>query len=122
MAKKKSKHDINLLDLIPTQCFGWSEDAEGIVTVDMPRFHVAWMQRLLVPRAKYPYIRVKLDRFGSHVWKQVDGKRNVSAIAERLRAEFGDAVEEHEDRVAAFMRMLQRRAFITLKTAAGEIV
>ncbi|MBI5648367.1 MAG: PqqD family protein [Ignavibacteriae bacterium] len=116
------KQDINLLTLIPTRTFGWSEDEEGVVTVDMPRFHVAWMQRLLVPRAKYPYIRVKLDRFGSHVWKQIDGVRTVLEVAELLRAEFGDAVEDHEARVAAFMRLLQRRAFVTLKTAEGEVV
>ena len=122
MKKRPSKHDVNLLELIPTRRFGFSENAEGDVTVDMPRFHVEWMQRLLVPRAKSPFIRVKLDAFGSHVWKHIDGSLNVLRISERLRTEFGETLEQPEERVAAFMKLLQRRGFISLKTTDGEEV
>jgi hypothetical protein len=122
MFGRKQKEELNLLDLIPSRCWGHSVDEAGRVTVDMPRFHVAWMQRLLVPRGKCPFIKINLDEFGSHVWLRCDGASTIGAIAESLAAEFGDQVQPVHDRLAVFFRQLRQRGFITLHQADGTPV
>ncbi len=114
--------DLNLLELVPERCWTSATNDEGIVEVDMPRFHIPWMQKHLVPKRKYPYIRIKLDAFGSHVWNAIDGATDVGVIAERLRTEYGEEVEPVHDRIAAFFRQLHQRGFVRLRTASGELV
>ena len=77
---------------------------DGLVTVDMPRFHIAWMQRYLVPASKSPFIKVKLDRFGSRAWLCCDGARTVGSVAEILENEFGEEVPAADDTVDAVLR------------------
>lgn len=119
---RKDTPDLNLLELVPERCWTSMTRDDGIVEVDMPRFHVAWMQKYLVPKGKYPYIRIKLDPFGSHVWNAIDGTTNIGDLSERLRTEYGDAVEPVHDRIAVFFRQLHQRGFVRLRTAAGELV
>lgn len=102
----------NVLTLVPERLFGHQVDDDGIVTVDMPRFHVAWMQRLLVPRRRYPYIRIKLDRFGSRAWLLIDGARSVGTVAQELERAFGDDVHPVHERLGTFVQLLERRGFI----------
>ena len=115
----RKKDELNLLELVPSRNWGHSVDEAGRVVVDMPRFHIAWMQRLLVPRSKSPFIRVNLDDFGSHVWLRCDGATSIGAIAESLIAEFGEKVQPVHERLAVFIRQLRQRGFITLRKADG---
>ncbi len=120
--KRRSKAEINLLELIPERLFAHSVKDDGLVVVDMPRFHVAWMQKYLVPRAKYPFIKISLDRFGSDVWLRIDGHSDVSGIAAGLKESFGQEVEPVLERIAVFMRQLERRGFIRFRTREGGTV
>ncbi len=54
---------------------------------------------------------VKLDRFGSFVWKQMDGNRNIIAIGALVREEFGDQAEPLYERLAKFVKMLRDNRF-----------
>ena len=114
--------DINLLELIPERMFGETTHEDGTIVVDMPRFHVAWMQKYLVPKRKDPFIKVKLDRFGSRVWLRCDGTANVNEIADALVAEFGEEVEPVHDRLSVFFRLLRQRGFVRLRNADGSFV
>jgi hypothetical protein len=116
------KPDINLLDLIPERMFGDSTNEEGNIVVDMPRFHIPWMQRYLVPKRKDPFIKIKLDRFGSRVWLRCDGAANVNEIADALVAEFGDEVQPVHERLGVFFRLLKQRGFVRLRKADGSFV
>lgn len=122
MARKKKHEDpeVNLLELIPERCFDAVEGDEGNVVVHMPRFHVPWMQKHLIPKWKDPYIKVKLDPFGSHIWRRIDGKRAITEIADSLVEEFGDEVQPIEDRLGTFFKQLKDRGFVTLKSRTGD--
>ena len=122
MARKLSRKNLNLLDLIPERAFGHAVGEDGLVTVDMPRFHIAWMQRYLVPASKSPFIKVKLDRFGSRAWLCCDGARTVGSIAEILENEFGEEVRPVHERIGKFIHLLKNRGFIRLRTADGTSV
>ena len=119
MFQRKPKEELNLLELVPSRCWGHSVDEAGRVTVDMPRFHVAWMQRLLVPRGKSPFIKINLDEFGSHVWLRCDGATPIGTIARSLEVEFGESVHPVYERLAVFFRQLRERGFITLRKSDG---
>ena len=61
----------------------------GIVTVDM--VHKGIFDKLAQKLWVTPKVsHVKLDRFGSFVWKQMDGNRNIIDIGVLVREEFAD--------------------------------
>jgi hypothetical protein len=88
----------------------------------MPRFHVPWMQKYLVPKRKDPYIRITLDEFGSFAWNLCDGKMTVLQIADQLENHFGEAIAPVYERVGSFFRQLRPRGFVHLRKADGTIV
>lgn len=118
----RSRNNINLLELVPTRCFGHSVNDDGIVVVDMPRFHVKWMQEHLVPKSKYPFIRISLDPFGSFVWLSIDGQRTVADIIDACVQQFGDEIQPVHERMGKFIHMLRSRGFITIRGADGQEV
>ena len=122
MFRKKNNEQVNLLELIPELVFHHSLNEEQIVIVDMPRFHVSWMQKYLVSKSKAPFIKIKLDAFGSHVWNLCDGQKNIGEISESLTQQFGDEVQPVYERLAAFFRQLHDRGFVRLRKADGSYV
>ena len=81
------------------------------MTVDM--MHKGIFDKLaqklwVTPRVSH----VKLDRFGSFVWKQMDGNRNIIAIGALVREEFGDQAEPLYERLAKFVKMLRDNRFV----------
>lgn len=108
--KKKNQ---NYLEKVPVRNpgFSWKEDEQGIVTVDMVHKGIfdKLAQRLWVtPKVSH----VKLDRFGSFVWKQMDGNRNIIDIGVLVREEFADQAEPLYERLAEFVRMLRDNRFV----------
>ena len=88
MGRIKMK-DKNYLEQIPVRNpdFPWKENEQGIVTVDMVHrgFFPMLAQKLwITPKVSH----IKLDHFGSFVWKQVDGNRNLIEIGVMVKEEF----------------------------------
>jgi hypothetical protein len=119
--KRKKAEEINLLHLTPERLFGYSENDKGFVVVDMPRFHIPWMQKYLVPRWKNPFIRITFDEFGSYTWNLCDGSRDVHAIADALTEHFGDTIQPIYDRLGVFFRQLKSRGFVSLRKPDGTL-
>ena len=109
---KRSKTDVNLLELVPRRIVEHEVDEARIVTVLMPRFKNRLLKRLLVPRHRSPFIKIKLDEFGSEVWFLCDGARTVGDIAAALREKFGERIEPCHDRLALFFKQLERAGFV----------
>jgi hypothetical protein len=122
MRKKEPKENINLLDLTPERIFDFTINDANHVVVAMPRFHVAWMQKYLVPKRRDPFIKITLDEFGSLAWNLCDGTRNVHAISEALVEHFGESVQPVYERIGVFMRQLKDRGFIRLRKMDGSIL
>ena len=110
---KRTRADVNLLDLIPRRTAEHEIDEANIVTVLMPRFRNRFMQRWLVPRYRSQYIKIKLDEIGSEVWLLCDGTRNVGEIAARMKEKFNERIEPCNDRLATFFRQLEQAHFIS---------
>ena len=108
------KKDHNYLEKEPVRNpeFSWKEDGQGIVTVDM--VHKGIFDKLAQKLWVTPKVsHVKLDRFGSFVWKQMDGNRNIIDIGVLVREEFADQAEPLYERLAEFVKMLRDNRFVT---------
>jgi Coenzyme PQQ synthesis protein D (PqqD) len=110
---RRPKREVNLLELVPQRIAEHETDEAGIVTVLMPRFRNRIMKRLIEPRHRSPFIRIKLDEIGSAVWLLCDGRRNVREIAEQLRDQFKEKIEPCNDRLGLFFRELENARFIS---------
>ena len=120
MFRRKDKSKINLLELTPSQRVSWETAENGTVVVLVPKFHNEFLVRWLMPRLRYPYVRLKLDPLGSFVWKQCDGTTSVSVIAERMQAEFGDSLQQVHDRIRTFLLMLEKTDVVDLYERGTE--
>jgi len=120
MMRRKKRLSINLLDLTPEQLAGWETAENGNVVVLIPKFQHELLVKWLLPRLKYPHVRVKLDKLGSFVWKQCDGRTTVAEMADRMRAEFQESAESAEDRIRTFLLMLEKSELVNLNAHAIE--
>ena len=120
MMRWRDRQSVNLLALTPNQRVGWETAENGNVVVLVPKFQHKLLVRWIVPRLKYPHVRVKLDKIGSFVWKQCDGRTTVAEIAERLRTEFAESAGSAEDRIRTFLLMLEKSDAVNLNAHAAE--
>ncbi len=109
MAKKK---DENFLDYIPrhNKNFPW-EEKNGIVEVRQENIGaMKWLTQKLFKKPRYSYI--KLDEFGSFVWKQIDGERTVLEIGELVEKEFGEKAAPVYERLSKYIKILHEQRFV----------
>ncbi len=110
---RTTSEPLNLLDLRPGRNVAWEDGQGAAVVLLVPKFRAPFLRKWLIPLLPSPAFRVKLDEFGSFVWRRCDGATPVSAIAEQLRERFGPGVEPLYERIEVFLRRLQRDEFIT---------
>jgi hypothetical protein len=108
----------NLLDLKPVRRVTWEDLDDGRVVLLVPKFTHRFWVKWLVPRLRKPHFRVRLDEYGSLVWKHCDGETSVSEIAEAMRERFGDRAEPLHDRLVVFIRRLERGDLIDVPRTA----
>lgn len=101
-------------DLIPKKSIGWEDGSDGGAVLLVPRFRKGPLARWLQPRLKRPYIRVRLDEFGSFVWRLIDGKNSFNQISKSMSGEFGDKIAPADERLQKFLTLLQRNNFAEL--------
>ncbi len=105
---------LNLLELKPSRSLEWEDNADGEVVLLVPKFSAPLLRRWLLPLLPTPAFRVKLDSFGTFVWRRCDGVTPVSEIAAQLSRRFGPGVEPLYERIEVFLRKLQQNGFITI--------
>jgi hypothetical protein len=113
--RARQQAPVNLLDLRPRRVVKWETEANGTVVLIIPKFKNRFAVRWFVPMLAKPNVRLKLDAYGSFVWNHCDGRTTVSAIGERMRSEFGSAVEPVYDRIALFLGRLDKEHFLSLR-------
>jgi hypothetical protein len=113
---RAGKRDRNLLELKPKRNVEWEERDGRRVVLHAPRFRGAFLGKWLVPLLPRPTFRISLDAFGSFVWLRCDGNTSVADIGNALRAEFGPDVEPLYERIAAFLRKLEREDLLSIRS------
>ena len=78
----------------------WRITDDGMVEVDMEH--------------KGFYHRIALDKYGTVVWKSMDGENTVADIVRIMEETFPDETDRMLDRVVTFTATLQHNGFITM--------
>ena len=110
------KPEENLLDFVPQHNIDWEINSENhLIVLKKPKFNNSFLKKHLLPLLKDPNFRIKLDEYGSQVWRQIDGRHSVMQIANLLKEEFGEVVDPVYERVGKFILSLEKSKFIIYK-------
>jgi len=105
----------NLFEMVPDRVHEWAEDAEGKIRVLVPRYGKSAVGRWFASLMGRPHIEVRLDDIGSAIWRACDGGTPVVDIAHRIEKRFGAMVDPVEDRLARYLRQLERGGLVRLR-------
>ena len=112
MAKKKSENYLDFIPVINPQNT-WSAGEDGLITIHMVNrgFYNVLAQKLFhTPRVSH----IALDTYGSFLWKEMDGKKNVGQLALLLKEQFGEEAEPLYNRLVRYMQILRNNRFVLI--------
>lgn len=112
---KKAKESENLLDLIVNrnEKHSWIELDNEIVQIHIHRN--TRLDKVVRKFFKTPEVmKIDLDKYGSFIWKEIDGKSNVGTIADKFSKNFGEEVEPLYDRLIHYVNILKNNEFISI--------
>lgn len=113
---KKNIISENFLERHPQRnaLINWSQSEDGTATLEIENngFFNKIAQKLF---GKPPITYVHLDKTGSFVWPLIDGEKDIIAIGELVKEEFGDEAEPLYERLAKFFQILESYNFITYR-------
>lgn len=113
--RKRILKSTNTLDLTPVKLYSDQKNDEGLITVVIPKFKNKIAVKLISPRLKSDHFKVKLDKFGSAVWEKINGNVKVEKIIKDVKKNFGDELEQEEERITKFIFQLYSQGFISFK-------
>ncbi|MDS0527080.1 PqqD family protein [Clostridium sp. SHJSY1] len=99
----KNNEDVLNIVYNITNHLQYEVDKDNIVTILEKQDHK--IQRFFRKiRFKIPeYKKITLDEYGSFVFLQIDGKRNVKDIGERLEVRFGNEIQPLYERLLVYL-------------------
>lgn len=107
------KQKKNYLDFVPKKnpVFCWELDDDGMVVILIENKGI--YNRIAQKLLKKPRVsRITLEKFGSFIWRQIDGTRSVYEISGLVSEEFGEEAEPLIERLVKYLRILQNNRFI----------
>ena len=105
------REDILLAIPIKNPKVAWEENKAGRVRLKLERKDLLYsIMKVLTGKARID--KVPLDKYGSFIWRNIDGKHNVSEIQELLREEYQEEIENLEERVFQYFKVLKGHQFI----------
>lgn len=110
MAKKTKENYLDFIPVINPQNT-WDADEAGVVTIHMVNrgFYNRLAQKVFhTPRVSH----IKLDEYGSFLWRKMDGTRTVGELAQGMKERFGERAEPLYDRLVQYMRILHNNRFV----------
>jgi hypothetical protein len=117
--KKKSNYP-NLMELIPHRTYSHETAENGRISVLIPRFHNKILAKIFNSMVRDPFVRVKLDEFGSGVWLEIDGQKTVQTISGNMLQKHGEKIQPVLERVSKFLNQLYIYKLINFNEMKGE--
>ncbi|WP_337866997.1 PqqD family protein [Ignavibacterium sp.] len=113
--RRKILKSANTLDLHPVKNYKDEVDDDGIVRVLIPKVKNDFLKNILTKLNKNVYMKVKFDKYGSEVWKRIDGNRDVNMIVNDITNVFLSELSEADNRTINFIFILYQQGFISFK-------
>ncbi len=100
----------------PYRRLRWLEGSDGRVVVLRPRLGEGRLGRWVGGLFRDPYYRIRLDDFGTFVWKACDGETSLDVIAQQMQKRFGRDVEPADERLGRFVQKMLSSRLIAVGT------
>jgi len=117
--RRKILKNANYLDLTPICTKEHLIGTDKKVVVIIPKFTNKFAVQSIVPKLKYPDMKLNLDEIGSEVWLAIDGRKKVKEIAVELSQRFGDKIQPIDERLTKFLTQLYEQRLITFDEIKG---
>lgn len=102
------------LMFIPKQAeLEWSTNKEGLVEIKMPKFNSNFGKSFCKVIKKDNNFTANMDKFGSLVWKNCDGRKTVKEILKLMKKEFPKE-ENLDQRLILFLQQMNSLNYINL--------
>lgn len=88
----------------------WEENKSGRVRIKVERKDILY-SIIKALTGKVRIDKIPLDRYGSFVWKHIDGKTTIAVIQERLKEEY-EEIENLEERTMNYLEALKEHQFV----------
>ena len=100
------------LSFIPIRVgYEWMVDDEGFVHITVPKFQGKWGTRLCRVLRRTQTFTADMDRLGSIVWLQCNGKNTVKDILEEVKKEYTDE-NELDQRLFLFLQQMKNLNYL----------
>jgi len=112
---KKVKESENFLDLIinRNEKHSWIELESDIVQIQIHRN--TRLDKVVRKIFRTPEVmKIDLDKYGSFIWKEIDGSSDVASIANKFSDNFGEEVEPLYERLIHYVNILKNNEFISI--------
>lgn len=121
MRKKKQQKQVdkNYLDHIPVIEKKWELSEDGLVevTVENTGFYNSLAQKVFKkPRFSF----IKLDKYGSFVWQQIDGEKSIYEIGKSLKNRHKEAGTQLYERLSAYFGILERNGYVSFRSETNR--
>lgn len=113
---RRIKKEENYLEWIPEKntAFESKTDEKGNVAILVRHKGVFFrVTQFLLGKPKTTWVH--FDKMGNFIWPLIDGERTVYEIAQFVREQFGEQAEPLYERLAIYMKLLERYSFIRMQ-------
>ena len=93
--------------------FEWNVNSEGIVEILVPKFKSKFGKSFCNLIRKENLFAAKMDKIGSTVWKECDGKKSVKTILNSLKKKFPKE-KDIDQRLFLFLQQMYSLNYIEL--------
>ena len=93
--------------------FEWSENADGLVEIKVPKFTSNFGKSFCNVIRKEDTFTAKMDKIGTIVWKNSDGTKSVEDILKILKKKFPKE-ENINHRLYLFLQQMQSLNYIEM--------
>jgi hypothetical protein len=118
----KLKRKQNFFDMTPIANYAHEVNIDGIVIVLIPRFDNHIIGKWLNKKSSKKEIKTDLDEQGSKVYLLIDGKRTVFEIYKIIKEEGILDIEQAQERIVTYFRMLYNNGLIEFKELGKKII
>jgi len=91
----------------------WSKNADGLVELIVPKFNSNFGKSFCKVTRKEDCFTAKMDKIGSIVWENCDGKKTVKTILNKVKKAHPKA-ENIDQRLFSFLQQMQSLNYLYL--------
>ncbi len=109
------KTNDNYLEKIPSKSdITFTTDDKGLITLEVENKGVMnKIAQFIFKKPKVSYIH--LDEFGSFVWNEIDGEKDIIKIGGKVKENFGEKAEPLYERLSQYIKTLEKYGFAEMK-------